>query len=437
MLLAGPYASPTELARFQRETEAVASVCHTNIVQIFEVGYHEGRPYFTMELVEGGSLARKLTATPSPVQWAAELVASLADAVAVAHNAGFVHRDLKPANILLTADGIPKISDFGLARRLEGDEALTWTGTAVGTPSYMAPEQARGTPGRIGPAADVYGVGAILYELLTGRPPFRGGTALETFRQVLGEEPVPPSRLDPQVPPDLENVCLKCLEKDPHRRYPGAAALAEDLQRFLAGQVVAARPVGHWERVGKWIRRNPAVASLSAAAAVALVAGTVASLLFAFEARRQGVIATDRSGKLEKQAIELKAQTLAAEKNAQRAQEKEEEATRVFVSGLIVPLGRNRFPFSGPCDEAEWDVARNLRAAPETIRLQFLEAALHDPDAARRVRCHANWMTYAIAGCDRAEVRRSGAADRPADSGTGNAAGSAAGLCPIRVVAEH
>src|SRR5262249_1173572 len=174
-----------------------------------------------------------------------------------------------------------------------------------------------------GPATDVYGLGAVLYELLTGRPPFRGGTALETFRQVLSDEPVPPSRLNSRVPRDLETVCLKCLQKDPQRRYSSAAALAEDLRRYLLGQVVAARPVGNWERAGKWIRRNPAVASLSAAAVFALVAGTVASLLFAFEAGRQADFAKDRADKLERQSKELEAQTRTVVESAQRIRDKE------------------------------------------------------------------------------------------------------------------
>lgn len=399
MLLAGAYAGPAELLRFQREVEAVASLCHPNIVQIYEVGEHECRPYFTMELVVGGSLAQKLASAPPQVRWAAELVASVADAVAVAHGAGIVHRDLTPANILLTADSTPKVSDFGLARRLEGEDRLTWTGTAVGTPSYMAPEQASGT---IGPAADVYGLGAVLYEALTGRPPFRGGTTLETFRQVLTDEPVPPSRWNPQVPRDLETVCLKCLQKDPRRRYPSATALAEDLRRYLLGQVVSARPVGNWERAGKWIRRNPAVAGLSTAAVLALVSGTVASLLFALQAGRQADIAKERAGDLERQTIELKAQTLAAELNAHRAREKEEEATRIFLSGLLIPLGRDQFILIGPGDSAEWAVARHLRAAPVTIRMQFLEMVLSDPDIAQRVGRRTCWLTHPIVGCDRA-----------------------------------
>ncbi len=402
MLLAGAYAGPTELARFQREAEVVASLCHANIVQVYEVGDHEGRPYFTMELVDGGSLAQKLTATP-PVRWAAELVAALADAVAVAHSAGIVHRDLKPANILLTADGTPKISDFGLARRLEGEDRLTWTGTAVGTPSYMAPEQASGTSGPVGPAADVYGLGAVLYELLTGRPPFRGGTALETFRQVLADQPVPPSRLNPRVPRDLETVCLRCLQKEPPRRYPSAAALAEDLRRYLLGQVVTARPVNNWERAGKWIRRNPVVAGLSVATVLALVAGTAVSL-------RQAHIAKDRAGELEKQAIKLEEKTRAAEASAELAREKEEEATRILVSSWLRTIGRNQHQdilghqsqLASPLDVVEADVMRQLRAAPVPIRLQFLETALREPDVARRVGRRADWVTHAITGCDRA-----------------------------------
>jgi serine/threonine-protein kinase len=270
MLLAGAYAQPQELARFLREAETVAGLRHANIVQVHEAGDLDGRPYFTMEFVEGGSLAQKLAGTPQPARQAAALLATLAEAVHAAHQHGIVHRDLKPGNILLTADGTPKLTDFGLARHLEGTAGLTQTGAPVGTPSYMAPEQAVGRSRDVGPAADVYALGAIWYELLTGRPPFRAETAAETLRQVVSLEPVPPSRLNPAVARDAETICLKCLEKDPQRRYASAAALAEDLHRFGRNEPIVARPVGHLGRVLRWTRRHPSGASL-VAAALALV----------------------------------------------------------------------------------------------------------------------------------------------------------------------
>src|SRR3954470_3309416 len=193
MLLAGSTAVPHERARFQREAKAVARLRHANIVQVYDVGDHEGCPYFTMELLEGGSLAQALTGTPQPARQAAALLITLAEAVQAAHRAGIVHRDLKPANILLTADGTPKVADFGLARHFEAAPELTWSGARIGTPSYMAPEQVSGKAGSIGPAADIYALGALLYEMLPGRPPFRGESATDTQRQVLHDEPVFPS----------------------------------------------------------------------------------------------------------------------------------------------------------------------------------------------------------------------------------------------------
>jgi serine/threonine-protein kinase len=262
MMLAGTYAGPREKGRFQREAEAVAALRHPNIVQVHDVGEYNGQPYFTMEFVEGGSLARKLMSQPQPARRAAELVATLAGAAQFAHACGIIHRDLKPANILLTADGMPKISDFGLARRVESGPEFTVSGARIGTPSYMAPEQALGKTSEIGPAADIYALGAILYELLTGRPPFKAETAAETERQVITEEPVAPSRSNPQVPRDLETICLKCLQKSPARRYLCARDLAEDLHCFLEGKPVRARPVGRVERAVKWARRRPAAALL-------------------------------------------------------------------------------------------------------------------------------------------------------------------------------
>src|SRR5262245_21581896 len=275
MLLAGPYARPEELERFLQEAEAVAGLRHANIVQVHDVGDLDGRPYFTMEYVEGGSLAQKLPGTPQPAGQAATLVATVAEAIRVAHQSGIVHRDLKPANILLTADGTPKVTDFGLARRLESGGALTVTGVPVGTPSYMAPEQAQGQRNAIGPAADVYALGAILYELLTGRPAFRAETAAATLQQVVAEDPVPPSRLNPQVPRDLETICLKCLRKEPAHRYDRATALADDLRRFGEGQPIQARPLSWVGRLWRWGQRKPAAAALvvTALALVGLAIG--------------------------------------------------------------------------------------------------------------------------------------------------------------------
>jgi serine/threonine-protein kinase len=261
MALAGAYAGPRERERFRREAETVAGLRHPNVVQLHDVGDWEGRPYFTMELVDGGSLAQKLDGVPWPPREAASLLGELAEAVEAAHRGGVVHRDLKPANILLTAEGVPRVSDFGLARRLEGEAGLTRTGTALGTPAYMAPEQARGPTSAVGPAADIYALGAILYELLAGRPPFRGETAAETVLQVLSRDPVPPSHLNAKVPLDLETVCLKCLQKEPCDRYPTSSALAEDLRRFLQGEAIAARPERGMERLARRVRRRPALSA--------------------------------------------------------------------------------------------------------------------------------------------------------------------------------
>jgi WD40 repeat protein len=256
---------PTAAARLRAEAEAVAQLRHPNVVQIYSVGEVAGLPFLELEYLPGGSLADAPDGTPRPATEAARLMEPVARAVAEAHRLGIVHRDLKPSNVLLTADGEPKVSDFGLARSLASDVRLTHTGQLVGTPCYMSPEQAEAGAVEVGPASDVYSLGAILYELLTGHPPFRAVTTLQTLDQVRSRDPVPPRRIQPTVPRDLETICLKCLHKDAGRRYPGAEALADDLARFLNGLPILARPTGSAERAWKWARRHPAVAVLSSA----------------------------------------------------------------------------------------------------------------------------------------------------------------------------
>src|SRR6516225_3674245 len=267
-MISGVRLGPTQVNRFRAEALAAAQVQHPNLVQIFDVNQVNGRPFFSMEFVDGGDLAQNVSrARLSPAR-AAEVVETLARAIHTAHERGIVHRDLKPSNVMLTADGIPKITDFGLAKRLDDDTGHTRTGEILGTPSYMAPEQAAGKKDAIGPATDVYALGAILYELLAGRPPFKGDNPLESLRLVATTEPTAPSRLASAIPPELEAICLKCLEKEPGRRYDSALALADDLQRFLGGQPVTARRTAVLGRAWKWIRRHPQGAALIAALAV-------------------------------------------------------------------------------------------------------------------------------------------------------------------------
>jgi serine/threonine-protein kinase len=297
-MLAAGHSHPIDRARFRAEAEAVARLQHPNIVQIHEVGEADGRPFFALEYVAGGSLAERLAGRPLPPPRAARLVAALAEAMHLAHSRNLVHRDLKPANILLAEGGgqesgvrshesgirpalltpdsyllTPKITDFGLVRQLDADSGQTFDGVVMGTPCYMAPEQAEGRARSAGPAADVYALGAILYECLTGRPPFEGATPLETLAQVRSREPAAPSSLNRQVPRDLETICLKCLRKEPERRYSSARELADDLGRFVRGEPVAARPVGAVERARKWVGRRPAAAGLLAAVVLLVAVG--------------------------------------------------------------------------------------------------------------------------------------------------------------------
>jgi WD40 repeat protein/tRNA A-37 threonylcarbamoyl transferase component Bud32 len=326
MILAGGHAGEAELARFRTEAETVARLRHPGVVQIYDVGEHAGLPYLALEYCDGGSLADRLGGTPLPPTQAAALVEHLARAIDAAHRQHVIHRDLKPANVLLAggADSptgrlTPKVTDFGLAKKLDEGSSQTQTGTILGTPSYMAPEQAGGKPKAVGPAADVYALGAILYECLTGRPPFRAATTMDTLIQVLYDEPVPPTQLQPKTPQDLETICLKCLHKEPAKRYATAADLAEDLRRFQADEPIAARPVGSVERVSKWARRRPAVAALLAVSVVALLAllsGGTAFTLRLQEQIRQTEQARD----------DLAHQVEATDKARQAAEDKEQEA---------------------------------------------------------------------------------------------------------------
>jgi tRNA A-37 threonylcarbamoyl transferase component Bud32 len=268
---AGVHARPNQLARFRTEAEALARVQHPHIVGIIEVGEHDGQPFLAMELVEGESLAQKLARSLLPARQAAGLIETLARAIHAAHDRGIVHRDLKPSNVLLSGAGAPKITDFGLAKCLDNDAGPTRTGEIMGTPSYLAPEQAAGKAREVGPATDVWALGTILYEAITGRPPFQGESTLDTLEQVRHRDPVPPSRLQPKVPRDLETICLKCLEKEPRQRYPNAQALADDLGRFQAGEPVRARPASLAERCLKWVKRRPAQAAVAAVSATALL----------------------------------------------------------------------------------------------------------------------------------------------------------------------
>ncbi len=316
MILAGKLAGAHDVERFLTEAKAAAQLDHPGIVPIFEVGEHEGHHFFSMGFVDGRSLAQRVTEGPLPPRGAAELLLDVARAVQYAHQRGVIHRDLKPGNILLDAHDRPRVTDFGVAKLTEGRSDITGTGQILGTPSYMPPEQAAGKMDQIGPPADVYALGAILYCLLTGRPPFQTASAMDTLRQVIDQEPVPVRQLIGQTPIDLETITLKCLEKDPTRRYSTASELADELQRFLNHEPIVARPVSRIERGWRWCRRNPGLAGLTGAVAVSLIAGTIISSYFA-------VLAASRANEKAKLA-DANARLAASEGVARaRAQEKE------------------------------------------------------------------------------------------------------------------
>jgi serine/threonine protein kinase len=310
MILAGQLASAADVQRFRKEAEAAANLKHSNIVAIHEVGQHEGQHYFSMDYIPGRSLADLVREGPLPPKQAARYVRIIAEAVQFAHQHGTLHRDLKPSNILIDGNDQPHVTGFGLAKRVASGQCpvagahnaaspspaasdsapathLTATGQVLGTPSYMPPEQAGGKRGQVGPASDVYALGAILYDLVTGRPPFQAATALDTLLQVLDAEPVSPRLLNPMIDRDMETMCLKCLQKEPNRRYDSAQALADDLERYLNGQPIHARPIGDFRRFWRWCRRNPRVALLSGAVLLLLVMLPVAvNLVWRSESRK-------------------------------------------------------------------------------------------------------------------------------------------------------
>jgi serine/threonine-protein kinase len=327
MIRAGSSARPEDLARFEAEAKAVAAIDHPNIVKIFEIGEYEDLPYFSLEFLAGGTLATKIDGKPQPVDEAARIVEVLARAMHVAHRHNVIHRDLKPGNLLIAADGTVKISDFGLVKRLESDSGQTRSGSVLGTASYMAPEQARGENETVGPAADQYALGAILYELLTGRPPFQGTSVLDTLEMVRSKEPVPPSQLQPKTARDLETICLKCLEKDISRRYPDALALAEDLRRFRAGEPILARPVSQSERIWRWCLRNPRVASLSGAVVLLLLILATGTAIAAVFVNRQFLA-------LDKARGEAVAAALAANDGNRSAVDSQVYLIRLFEGAL-------------------------------------------------------------------------------------------------------
>jgi eukaryotic-like serine/threonine-protein kinase len=380
VILRGTRAGPDAIGRFRREAETAARLQHPNIVQIYEIGEWTAsdgvppQPYIALEYVSGGSLADYLQGTPQPARPTALYVETLARALCHVHAQGIVHRDLKPGNILLSGAGgpvpgdrgaaafpsvfagdprtaIPKITDFGLAK-LGGDSDLTKTGDALGSPSYMAPEQIGGDASLVGPAADVYGLGAILYEALTGRPPFKAETPLATVQQVQRDEPVPPRTLQPTVPRDLETICLKCLAKEPRRRYASAQALAEDLGRFSAGEPIRARPTGSVERFGRWCRRKPAVAGLIGALAAAIVAGFagITALWLRADANRQSAVSN-----------QILAESSLTDARQQRAQaEANFRLARKAVDDFALKVSKDR----------------RLRSSHRPLRKELLETAV-------------------------------------------------------------
>ena len=326
MILGGMHVDKYVLARFEAEARAIGKFQHENIVRIYDFGTHEDIPYFALEFIEGEDLSKRINGEPMPVREAAEMAKSIAEAMQYSHEAGVLHRDLKPGNVLLTKDGVPKVTDFGLAKELEDDAGISRTGAVVGTPAFMPPEQAMGRTDIMGPQADVYGVGAVLYCMLTGRPPFQSTKATDTLLQVINNDPVEPVALQPGIPKDLQTICMKALQKDLAKRYGSAKELADDLGRYLRDEPILARPVTRVERVTRWCRRNPKVAIPVATAAVLALAVLIGGPLSAAMIYQQKERVVSEKVRADNNAAEAKRNAERALANAVVAQENEKEA---------------------------------------------------------------------------------------------------------------
>jgi tetratricopeptide (TPR) repeat protein len=392
MILAGQLASVADVQRFRTEAEAAANLDHPHIVQIYEVGEHQGQHYFSMKYIDGGSLADQVPQLVRDPKAAAGLLATVARAVHYAHQRGILHRDLKPGNILLDGQGQPLVTDFGLAKRVAADTGQTRTGAILGTPSYMAPEQARADKG-LSTAADVYSLGAVLYELLTGRPPFRAATPLDTVLEVLEREPERPRGLNATIPRDLETICLKCLDKDPRRRYDSAAALADDLERWRCGEPILARPSTAAERLLKWARRRPAAAALVGLTATVLLGGMTAVLWYAERERARAD--QERAQALQERALRQEAedQRVRAVQAEQQAKASEAEAQTVlsFFQDKVLAAARPRGRKGGLGTDA------TIRAALDAAEPGVAQAFADHPAVEAEVR-HTLGTSYAYLG---------------------------------------
>ncbi|HOW74017.1 MAG TPA: protein kinase [Phycisphaerae bacterium] len=399
MILAGEFASPDDLRRFHTEAEAAANLDHPHIVPIYEVGTHKGRHYFSMKLIEGGTLARQTRRYTENPHNAARLMAQVAGAVHYAHQHGILHRDLKPGNILLDAEGNPYVTDFGLARRVAEKSSLTLTGQLIGTPSYMAPEQAAGSGKQLSIAADIYSLGAILYELLTGQPPFVADTPLATLQQVRDTEPRRPSTINRRISRDLETICLKCLEKDPQRRYASAGVLAEDLERWLEGRSILARPVGQTAKFWRWCRRQPLIAGLGAAMILIFAVGFTGMLWQWQQSQRHATAEAEQRRRAEAGEREAIGHELIARRNAYAAD-------MILVEQALADgdLGQARFllnrhlPLPGQEDLRGWEWRYHWQQCRRDPA--FREELLQHSDSVKHVAISPDDKWLAVGGVD-------------------------------------